>query len=366
MLLLELIDFIEDYRRCHPRADKVKLAEVTASKFALRCKRSVFSNDKVAVRFSSAQETGFSNTVLSLSALRQYDSIPFLVCVVRPGRVDFLLANATFLTKISHSSQALRVNNIRGSFNGSDIMREYEGIKNTPAEFERLLSIHQDFAWEENLQRLVEKTTAIAPTGRRFAPTVEQRELILIAPALAAKVLRRPEYKKIKNELADLVRQNTSKILSIAALENVNMRGNQIEQVITGARNAHRLGDMQRLFSDGTTIEIEIKTKLRDRSSAPKAYNIDKLLETLALGKTVPVFGFIGIEVSAKRVTFQTASFFDQSILAATQIQTHWAGRSSRGVTQLTGSFSQVFEPSFQEHIDVSGSVAFLEKLLAR
>jgi len=40
------------------------------------------------------------------------------------------MANTTFLKKISHSSHQLRVDNVRGSFLGHDIMREYEGIEN--------------------------------------------------------------------------------------------------------------------------------------------------------------------------------------------------------------------------------------------
>ena len=43
---------------------------------------------------------------------------------------DLTLANTTFLHKISHSSQDLRVDNIKGSFNGHDIMREFEGVCN--------------------------------------------------------------------------------------------------------------------------------------------------------------------------------------------------------------------------------------------
>jgi len=36
-------------------------------------------------------------------------------------------SNTTFLKKISHSSHELRTDNIKGSFNGSDIMVVYEG-----------------------------------------------------------------------------------------------------------------------------------------------------------------------------------------------------------------------------------------------
>jgi hypothetical protein len=49
------------------------------------------------MRFSEARTGSFSNTVLSLSALKAYDQNPFVIVVARPDRVDFLLANSTFL-----------------------------------------------------------------------------------------------------------------------------------------------------------------------------------------------------------------------------------------------------------------------------
>ena len=76
--------------------------------------------------------------------------------------------------KISHSSQALRQDNIRGSFNGSDIMRNFEGVENIPENFESLFHSHENYTFEENLVRLVEATNQIAPTGSRFMPSAKQ------------------------------------------------------------------------------------------------------------------------------------------------------------------------------------------------
>ena len=73
------------------------------------------------------------------------------------------LANTSFLKKISHSSQQLRENNIRGSFNGSDIVRHFEGIANSPENFDRLFNIHAGVGFEGNLVRLVEATNNISP-----------------------------------------------------------------------------------------------------------------------------------------------------------------------------------------------------------
>jgi len=68
--------------------------------------------------------------------------------LVTPTENHILLANSTLLRKISHSSQQLRVDNIKGSFNGSDIFRELDGITNEPANVERLFDIHREIGFE--------------------------------------------------------------------------------------------------------------------------------------------------------------------------------------------------------------------------
>jgi len=106
-----------------------------------------------------------------LSNLQKYDDIPFFVCLVTKTQNRVFLANSTFLSKISHSSHELRLNNIRGSFNGSDIMKEFNGITNEPQNFEQLFNIHAGLGFEANLPRLVEATTNIVPSGEKFCLT---------------------------------------------------------------------------------------------------------------------------------------------------------------------------------------------------
>src|SRR5262249_9625534 len=160
-----------------------------------------YVGDGYAIRFSEARTGAFSNTVLSLSALQIHDARPFVVAVVRPYMLEFLLANSTFLKKISHSSHELRANNIKGSFNGTDILTEYEGIQNAPDNFEQLFALHSAFTWQENVERLVEATNAIAFRDSRFRPTNAQRTAILEAPQRAAAATRSPTYETIENEL---------------------------------------------------------------------------------------------------------------------------------------------------------------------
>ena len=117
-------------------ADKKALERQVQHDFELVKERSVFYGKWFAIRFCTSPTRNFSNTVLSLSALHKYDDIPFVVCLVTPHKNYLMLANTTFLKKISHSSQELRCDNIKGSFNGSDIMRDFEGVANIPENFE--------------------------------------------------------------------------------------------------------------------------------------------------------------------------------------------------------------------------------------
>jgi hypothetical protein len=360
---VELIDFVQNYRRENPNASKQQIAAATATGLGLTKHRSIFACGDYAVRFSEANGPSFSNVVLSLSALRSFDDVPFIVAVLRPGATDFLLANTTFLRKISHSSHQLRIDNIRGSFLGHDIIRDYEGIPNEPANFDTLFSIHQEFGWQENLERLVEATNAISGRGARFVVTDNSRAAILRAPELAAAIVPNPVYQQLKRELATIVHERSAAILAAGAVDNVNLRGNQIEQLITGGINEHRLADMIR-HVDGVELQLEIKTKLMDRASSPKAYNVDKALATLGTGRSLIAFCFVGVNVGSGQVTTSTVSIFDRAVLAATRIQFHWAGRNSRGVTQLTGNLAPLFSPTYAEQINVVEAQQFLERLL--
>ena len=173
-------------------------------------------------------------------------------------------------------------------------------------------------------------------------------------------------YRSIEEELTILARQNKSRILQSATIDNINIRGNQIEQIITEAANIHSMDDVSFMLPEGIKLYIDIKTKLLNRSSAPKAYNIDKVLEVLATGAAVVSFFFMGINPEEEEVHTRLVSILDRIIIENTRIQFHWAGRSSRGVTQLTGSLEQIFDPHFDEHIDIDRAKSFLTGLIDR
>ena len=365
--------------------DKGELTKRAAKAFALTQDRSVFYCADFAVRFSSSKSKSFGNTVLSLSNLQKVDNKPLIVCVVTLRKNHLFLANSTFLKKISHSSQELRVNNIRGSFNGSDIIREFEGIENVPLNFDRLFNIHDGLGFDGNLVRLVEATNDITPTGQKFDATGEALDIILEAPNRAAEFSLSGEAIELKRDLDEKVGRFKTEILLAALIENVNVRGRIIEYLIAGEderlkqelvlalrsktgslpqfKTENSLGDYQRIFEKYHT-ETDVKTKIMILASNPKAYNLDKILEFLATPKSVFMFYFVGVDPS-KLVGTVLVSIFQSHLLGSTILLKHWAGRNSRGVSQFEGKTisNLILKPDLT--IDTDAALVFLEKIIA-
>jgi hypothetical protein len=365
--------------------DKARLARIVFDEFGLTKDRSVYYGADFAIRFSSSASRNFGNTVLSLSNLRKYDDRPFVVCLVTPTENYCLLANTTLLKKISHSSQQLRQNNIRGSFNGSDIARELEGITNSPENIGRLFDIHAGIGFEGNLARLVEATNNISPTGIKFAVNESAAAAILAAPERAARFVKSEDCTVLKAELDAQVSKFRSEILLAALIENVNVRGRVIEYLIAGEDDALRqkliaalkagdkgipkfktdnmLGDYTRLFPAYHT-ETDVKTKIMILSSNPKAYNLDKMLEFLANVRSLFMFYFVGVD-PGKIVNTVLVSMFQEKLLRATILLKHWAGRNSRGVTQFEGATINdlIVKPEFAINMDEARQ--FLERVIA-
>ncbi len=363
MSLQTVITFLRKYKADHPTADKAEIQTVAAKQFGLPKSRSVYEGPSFGLRFCEANQGSFSNVVLSLSALRNYDDKPFVICIVRPTGLEFLLANTTFLKKISHSSHQLREDNVKGSFLGHDIKREHGGIRNEPEHFDELFTLHEKIGWSENLPRLVDATNAIVPTLKRLVFMANESKNILAAPALAASLSGRGDYRAIETELNKLVTPNRGEILKAAQVDNVNLRGNLIEQILTQAANAHGLHDLTRGLSGGVSLMVDIKTKLLNLSSSPKGYNIDKTLGLFAQGNTALSYFFVGIDADKEEIFTRLISILDSRIIDATRIQFHWAGRDSRGVTQLTGDLAWVFKDN-KETVVVAKGETFLKQLI--
>jgi len=357
MINKEIKSFIDFVQSKNGIGNKSVLIEEVQKNFKLTKDRSVYYSKNFSVRFSYSSSSGFSNTVISLSNLQKYDHLPFFVCLVTPKKNILYIANSTFLQKVSHSSQQLRVDNIRGSINGSDIVKVFDSLTNSPENFEKLFSIHAELGFDGNLVRLVEATNNISPSGIKFVVSKKAKDIIISAPARAIKFVESKDYLQLKSELDAKVNQYKTEILIAGFIENVNIRGRIIEYLIAGEdeklreslvqalHNSNRiipnfqtqnnLGDYIKIFQNFDTA-TDVKTKIMVLNSNPKAYNIDKVLEFLAKDKSVFMFYFIGIEPN-KIVNQILISMFQTDLLKSTILLKHWSGRNSRGVTQFQG-----------------------------
>ena len=362
--------------------DKKAIAHKVQEHFSLTKDGSVYYGDSFAIRFCSAKKTPFSNTVLALSRLQKYDARPFLICIVTPDKNILHLANTTFLKKVSHSSHHLRCDNIRGSFNGSDIFYDYNEIINHPNAFEELFAIHENFSFEENLERLVEATNQITPRGSKFIPTGEEIDNIYRSVERSISFVSSPAYQQLNEDLYGRVRIVESEIAIASCIDNVNLRGRVIEYLITEStdlkqtlmdslRNnaplpdfftADDLGDYERIFPNYHT-KTDIKTKILFLSSNPKGFNIDKLLSFLAQPNTVYLIYILTID-SDRAMRSCLCSVYDQTLLANTRILYHWAGRNSRGVTQYNGEGLKGIVLSNDHKIDPVAAQEFLMQCL--
>ena len=382
--LKQLLEVIESHSGIN---DKSKLAAIISTRFGLTKDRSIFYYEDFAIRFSSAAGMSFSNTVLSLSNLKKVDHLPFVVCLVTPSKNHVFLANTTMLWKISHSSQQLRVDNIKGSFNGSDIIREFDGIQNVPANIERLFNIHAEIGFEGNLDRLVEETNNISPTGHKYEVNAVSKASIMKAPERAIRFVASPDAVTLKQELDEKVERHRNEIILAALIENINVRGRIIEYLIAGEdevlrqeiilalqskgagkgipafKTENALGDYQRVFEEFFT-ETDVKTKIMILSSNPKAYNLDKILEFLSHEKSVFMFYFIGVDPT-RIVNTVLVSMFQSELLRSTILLKHWSGRNSRGVTQFEGKTIGDLILNPRHGIQVLAAKSFLEQVIA-
>lgn len=366
--------------------NKAYVQNSIVTEFELVKDSSVFYCDEFAVRFSYSSKGSFSNTVLSLSKLQKFDNIPFLVILVTDNENKVFLANTTFLKKISHTSQALTMQNIRGSFNGSDILKTYEGIDNSRDNIAELFAFHQEIDFTENLTRLVEATNNIVPSGSKFELNKKREDLIRDSVQRAESFNQSNNFQVLKNELDQRVNKYSNEILVASHIENVNIRGRLIEYLITEEDDdlkaslvneikeeysnlpkfstANRLGDFSRSF-DSVKTETDVKTKIVILNSNPKAYNIDKFLEFMSLEGSVFLFYFIGIDAKSI-VNTLLISVYQTNLLKGTVQLMHWSGRNSRGVTQFMGKVINELLINPKHEIDTELADKFLTSLMNR
>lgn len=383
----EFLDYIVNYA---PQHNKQVVEDDVCTHFKLIKDRKVYHNEYFAVRFcySKSASDSFSNTVLSLSALEKYDKIPFFIVLVRKSSTNLiLLANTTFLKKISHSSQELSMTNIKGSFNGSDIMRKYEGKSNSPENFEFLFALHQGLDWEDNLSRLVDASSSIKPVNQKFIPSSAEANNIYNSVSRAIDFVSSNNFSVLEDDLNERCNKSRKEILIASHIENTNIRGRLIESLITSdddirqhiINNLHNLesalpsydtknglGDYYREFSNCDTY-TDIKTKVIYLNSNPKAYNVDKFLRQMADSRSVFLFFFVGVDENS---IFKTllCSVYHGKLIDNTFLQFHWAGRNTRGVAQFSGIAidEMLKEKNFTNKINLEKAKKFLQELLGR
>lgn len=382
--IIQFLDFVEKHKTV---SNKDHLIQSCVETFGLIQDRKVFHCDYFAVRFSYSQNGSFSNTVLSLSALEKYDRIPFFVVLVK-GNADnvIYLANTSFLSKISHSSQALTMTNIRGSFNGSDILKQIDGIENEPANFDELFARHIGIDWQDNLQRLVDASSSIKPISTKFQPNAQELTNIRDSVERAQRFVLSDDYNELLRDLDQRCKEVKESILVASHIENVNIRGRLIEALVTADKAERQrllsdlahleqalptydtrngLGDYIRYFDTSDTY-TDIKTKVIYLNSNPKMYNVDKFLQCMAENKAVFMFYFIGIDDKGIQHT-ALCSVYHPTLLNSMQLQFHWAGRSTRGVAQASGSaINAILNLDNCRHIDKQMASNYLNTLLAR
>lgn len=343
-----------------------------------------------AVVFCYSKNNSFSNVVLSLSKLEKYDHIPCFVVLVKKGLDNVIyLINTTFLNKISHSSNDLRVDNIRGSLLGSNIRKELVeiGKRNQPSDFDDLFSYHQGFTWKENIERLVESTNNIKPNKKKAVLDEDEREILLKAPSRAIEFVTSEDYNTLLDDLRNRCEEVKDAILVASHIDNVNIRGRLIEVLITSNQEERNrllcnlgqvehllptydtkndIGDYVRTFEKSDSY-TDIKTKVLYLDSNPKAYNIDKFLKCMGKDKSVFMFFFVGID-ELGIVNTVLASVFHDKLQKTTLLQHHWAGKGTRGVAQFNGkTINEILRgDSFVNIIDKKDSQRFLMGLLER
>ena len=120
-------------------------------------------------------------------------------------------------------------------------MREFACVNNEPENFEFLFSSHENFTFTENLERLVEATKNIQPTGKKFEPDKNQIINIKNSVERAENFLKSKEYLILNNDLQERVNNVASEIAIAAFIENVNLRGRIIEYLITSADDLRKV-----------------------------------------------------------------------------------------------------------------------------
>lgn len=168
------------------------------------------------------------------------------------------------------------------------------------------------------------------------------------------------------------VRRHREEILAAVRRDrdNVNIRGNAIEQLVTEGINRHGFADLEFELTDPLNrarplrLLIDIKTHIAHRSANPKHYNIGGLLEQLSDGRTLTYIYVIYLDPEEGSVRTHLINNFDPHIIKHTRTQFHWAGRDSRGTTQLDSGLEEKYAREWEAVPDEKTALQFVHELI--
>jgi hypothetical protein len=159
MNLAELVDCILQWRDATPNGSKRRLADAVIAKSDLQLDKALLVGSQCVLRISQMQESGNeSNALAAFHKICDYDDKPVLVCLMTSRGMRLLLANTTFLEKVSERSYKLAADNLVGGVLESDLLSAVNGVANLPANFEALWATHTASDRTANIQRIVTAT----------------------------------------------------------------------------------------------------------------------------------------------------------------------------------------------------------------
>ena len=177
MHLAELVDFLLKWRDANTGGSKKMLSAAVLAQTDLKLDKALLISKHCVLRISQMQEVGNdSAAVAAFRKICEFDDRPIVVCLFTSRGMRLLLANSTFLEKVSDRSYRLTADHLAGSILDSDILAAHDGIANLPANFDKLWSMHQAIEPAANLARIVAATkdmharAAAANPGRVIAP----------------------------------------------------------------------------------------------------------------------------------------------------------------------------------------------------
>ena len=339
------------------RLTKSVVGELLEKEFKLEIvDRNLFAHKDFKVRVASINSDSqqLSNTIKSFDSIIKYDDLPIILMIVSPNQIYYRLANLTFIKKVSHSSKLLEVSNIKGSINGSDIMSEFKGLENSKENFDKLFSMHLLENKKENIERIVREThdiKASLSTGKKISVSLKDFEKYI---KTENKLLTSKEFSILEDTDRKKIFNLSKEIIEVfETVDNVNLQGNTIEQLITGSGNTHGIEDTIYESVYGK-IKIDYKTKNLNKKSSPKAVDINKLVETIAEGSR---FLFQLVEYNPKNKEISTCLFspFEEYVINNSLVQHHWSGRGSLGHIQFNNKVKgrNIYENRREINIEV-------------